>query len=296
MSEFKRGISQKFVDRLNAEYEARGWWRTIADDRELFIAIRKDYINIYLNGNSLLKLWLEGKELVGETHYKYLLAPESPHPYAKVFGGKPRIENAASFFMDDLSNLRDLKRSANVYYEEEKKGVHQIVMSNFNVIDVEIAFSAKNEKTSKSGASRIDFAALRHGQDGPEVVFYEAKLFANKELRASDEKIAVLNQLHRYKSFLHEKRTVLINSYRAVCGNLASLEGIKDRYKLMLDLMRNIEKLSVNEEVRLVIFGFDIDQSTGANWAVHHEKLEKALGERLLLKGDAKRFTKGISL
>jgi hypothetical protein len=72
MFHFKRGISQPFVDRLNDEYDAEGWWKAIADDRELFIAIRDGYINVYWKGNSLLKLWQAGNDLVGEIHYKYL--------------------------------------------------------------------------------------------------------------------------------------------------------------------------------------------------------------------------------
>lgn len=153
MSQFKRGISQQFVDRLNAEYKAGGWWRAIADDRELFVAIRKDYLNVYLNGNSLLKLWQEGNQLVGETHYKYLLAPETARPYVKVVGGKALIDEAAALFTSDLSDLAALKRAAKAYSGDEKKGVHQIAMSNPNVIDVEIAFGSENEDIGKKPRS-----------------------------------------------------------------------------------------------------------------------------------------------
>ena len=129
MSQFKKGISQQFVDRLNAEYKAGGWWKSIADDRDLFVAIRKDYLNVYLNGNSLLKLWQDGDQLVGETHYKYLLTPEMARPYVKVVGGKAAIDEAAALFNGDLSDMAALKRAANVYSGDEKKGVHQIVMT-----------------------------------------------------------------------------------------------------------------------------------------------------------------------
>ncbi len=33
MSQFKKGISQQFVDRLNAEYKAGGWWKSMAGRR-----------------------------------------------------------------------------------------------------------------------------------------------------------------------------------------------------------------------------------------------------------------------
>lgn len=295
MSQFKKGISQSFVDRLNAEYKAGGWWKSIADDRDLFIAIRKDYLNVYLNGNSLLKLWQEGDQLVGETHYKYLLTPETARPYVKVVGGKAAIDEAAALFNGDLSDLAALKRAANVYSGDEKKGVHQIVMSNPNVIDVEIAFGAENEKTGSITANRIDFAALRQGQTGPEVVFYEAKQFSNKELRAATENVPVLEQLRRYGSFLSNEQAALIESYRTVCGNLSALLGVNNRYSAMSAAMSNTAQLAIRPDVRLVIFGFDADQKDGANWSGHRGKLEAVLGDRLLLKGDANKFTNGIS-
>lgn len=297
---FIRGIDQLFVDRLNEEYEAGGWWKAIADDRELFVAIRKDYINVYWKGNSLLKLWLEGNDLVGKIHYKYLLHPESTQPYVKVINGQARLGSETSLFMPDFTHLTGLKRTANAYSGEEKESVHQILIHNPNVIDVEIAFSAENEKLGRATASRIDFAALRFEQSGPEIVFFEAKLFANKELRANGEGVPVLNQLRRYQNFLRDGQADLVRSYRKVCGNLISLKGIENRYAPMLDMMKDIAEnkcnFSIRENVRLVIFGFDIDQRDGANWAVHREKLKAVLGDNLLLKGDTKKFSNGISL
>ena len=295
MSQFQRGVSAKFVARLNVEYAKGGWWKTIADDRDLFIAIRKDYINVYLNGSSLLKLWLEGDELVGETHYKYLLIPETSRPYVKVVGGRALIESHADLFQPDLSNLQALKRAANTYSGGEKSGVHQIVMGNPNVIDVEIAFGAESERTGSITANRIDFAALRQQPAGLEVVFYEAKQFSSKELRASGASVPVLDQLRRYDSFLRNEQLALTNSYRTVCENLIALDGVRERYTSMQALMRDQPKFAIQSEVRLVVFGFDNDQKNGANWSGHRDKLKAVLGDKLLLKGDAKDFTNGIA-
>lgn len=296
MFRFERGISQKFVDRLNAEYTTGGWWRSIADDRDLFVAIRKDYINVYLNGNSLLELRMEGNELVGNTHYKYLLAPESKQPYIRMVGGQAQIDSHSDMFLPGFSRLQDIKRAAKAYGGGEKRGVHQIVMSNPNVIDVEIAFGNENEKTGKNTAKRIDFAALRRQPTGIEIVFYEAKQFANKELRADGDDIPVLGQLQRYEAFLRSEKQALIDSYRTVCNNLVALDGVNKRYTPMQDSMRDLSNPTIQDEVRLVVFGFDNDQKKdGSNWSGHREKLRARLGEKLLLKGDAKEFTNGIA-
>jgi hypothetical protein len=299
MVPFKRGISRNFVDRLNAEYEKGGWWKAIADDRELIVAIRSEYINVYWKGNSLLKLRLNGGDLIGEIHYKYLLRPDFEQPYVKVTGGQAKIDSAANQFIDDISDLDRLKRAANPYAGDEKKGVHQIVMSNPNIVDVEIAFSAENKKSGAVTADRIDFSALKLEPSGPEIVFYEAKIFGNKELRANGANVPVLRQLGRYQDFLGSGQAGLIDSYRQVCGNLAALSGVSNRYAPMLGMMKDIAEskcsLSICPDVRLVIFGFDNDQRIGATWKVHCGKLRDALGEKLLLKGAAKEFTTGIS-
>lgn len=92
---------------------------------------------------------------------------------------------------------------------------------------------------------------------------------------------------------------MLARSYRAVCGNLVALDGVRDRYAASLDLMHrlagNDAVLHVSESVRLVVFGFDSDQRDGKVWRGHREKLEAALGKDLLLKGDPQGFTRGIS-
>ena len=301
MFRFNKGITQQFVDRLNDEYMAGGWWKEIADDRELVIAIRDGYINVYWKGNSLLKLRQEGNDLIGEIHYKYLLRPELAQPYVKVMNGQTRLGSADILFMPDLTNLTGLKRAANVYAGEEKEGVYQIVIHNPNVIDVEIAFSAEKEKMGRPTASRIDFCALKFEKSGPEIMFYEAKLFANKELRANGENIPVIGQLGRYQKFLRDRdgQVDLIRSYREVCGNLVSLKGVCNRYVDMLNVMKDIAddkcSLSIHDHVRLVIFGFDQDQRDGTNWAGHREKLKAVLGDNLLLKGNPNKFSNGIS-
>jgi len=301
MFKFSHVISAPFVDRLNREYNLGGWWKAIADDRELFVAMRDEYINVYWKGNSLLKLRFKDGELIGETHYKYLLRPEvETQTYVRIENGQTKLAAPANLFMPDISDLAALKRAANVYAGDEKKGVHQIVMSNANVIDVEIAFSTEHEKTGLLTAKRIDFSALKMAPSGPEIVFFEAKLFTNKELRADGPVVPVFGQLNQYRNYLGDALNVsnLITSYRQTCGNLVSLEGVCNRYGAMLEVMKEIAAnkvdLKINSDVRLVVFGFDSDQKDGKVWAGHRQKLE-ALGENLLLKGSAQGFTRGIS-
>lgn len=302
MFQFKRGLSPKFVDLLNAEYEKDGWWKSIADDPSLFIGIRDEYLNVYWKGNSLLRLWPQGDTLSGSVHYKYLLRPEmSTSPYLPFDGSRIQLGQPADFFLADLSDLSALKRAADRYAGEEKTGVHNIAMSNPNIIDVEIAFGAENEspKTRDLVVQRIDFAAVTQGKTGPELIFYEAKSFSSPELRSNGKAASVVGQLERYQVFLRNEKAALIKAYRTVCANVLALRGVQDRFAPKRELLSGIAAgtvdFTINDDVRLVVFGFDSDQRDGTVWAEHRDKLKAALGERLLLKGSAKNFTRGIS-
>lgn len=290
---FNHGIGRDFVIRLNDEYERGGWWRAIVSDPGLFIAIRDGYLNVYQNGCSLLKLTLDGERLVGETHYKYLLRADMAKPYIPIHAGMVKLPDPATLFHADLSDIPALKRAAAAYVGDEKAGVHRIVMGNPNVIDVEIAFGLEGNGTETPSTRRIDFAALCPATDRGQLVFYEAKVFANKEIRAIDgNPPPVIGQIEGYRKLLAEHAPRLEHSYRAVCGNLAALEGVRERYAASLDLLSRIAggdaTLHVSDAVRLVVFGFDADQKDGKIWAGHRQKLEAALGKRLLLKGSPK--------
>lgn len=287
---FNRGINGEFVRRLNTEYQRGGWWRTMASDPTLFIAIRDGYLNVYYNGNSLLKLSLDGERLAGEIHYKYLLRPDMPNLYVPVDDGNVKLADSAAYLQTDLSDVPALKRVAAVYGGAEKAGVHQIVLDNPSVVDVEIAFGLNGSDQKAPATRRVDFAALHPATNGAEVIFFEAKLFANKELRASgDNTPPVVEQINGYRKLLVEHAAAISNSYRAVCANLLALEGVKERYASASDLMAGVASgkmaLHISDEVRLAVFGYDADQEKGAVWARHRTKLDDALGHRLLLKG-----------
>lgn len=212
--------------------------------------------------------------------------------------------NHADFFFSDFSDVSALKRAADVYAGEEKIGVHKIVMSNPNIIDVEIAFSTTNEKSGARVAQRIDFAALKRDGAAWELVLYEAKAFSNPELRATGEGVPVLKQIEGYKQFLRAARDEITDSYRTVCGNLLALHGVNKRLGNLQHGLKEIAEgwcdFRVSDDVRLVVFGYDSDQANGKVWGKHLEKLcvpgslEK--GRTLLLCGDPKQLTNGISL
>lgn len=294
---FKRGLDQNFVDLLNEMYnEPGGWWRKFVKDEELFLAIRNNYINVYYRGNNLLKLERQGRgrnrTIVGKIHYKYLLQPRVDEPYVEVVDGKLCFQDTKGLFFESL-DIKKLKATADPYAGPEKTGVYEIICANRNILDTEVGFSTPR--------SYVDFSALIETEQGVKIVFFEAKHFTNKELRANNKKVPkVVDQIEKYARLLQEHHKEVIKSYCQVCCNLRDLRGFAEKctkwHKMIEDIANEQKNLCVDTNPRLVVFGYDRDQENGDVWKGHREKLEDKIGKsRVLLKGDSKGFTCGIS-
>jgi hypothetical protein len=298
MTKFRKGLSEKFVAALNTEYDQGNWWRSIMSDRDLYLGIRDDSLNVYYKGNSLLRLRLAGEVLQAEVHYKYLLHPEAKPTYIEFTGGRRAGRLGDDLFLNALDPAF-LKLASTWYAREEKQAVHEILRSNPNIVDVEIALAGGREGSDRQSAKRIDFAAIQPRDNGLQLVFFEAKHFANLELRASGEAIpSVIRQIRGYEKLLSDHQADIEKTYRIVCENLCKLHGVREEVKALAERVVSGTPFSVNLLPRLVIFGFDDDQKNGKVWSVHRAKLEdgtNGLGAgRVLLRGSAKGFCKGI--
>lgn len=301
MNTFNRGLDDAFVTALNEKYDESGWWRKIVDDQEIFLAIRENYVNVYYRGCSLLRLDWKAGAIIGETHYKYLLNPSISKPYAKVDDGQVSLPgDTRSLFLNSLDDLSGVKKAARPYAGDEKTAVHDILAANPNILDVEIAFGTGGTGKTDPSAPRVDFAAIQNSGEGAKIVFFEAKHFDNKALRASgDAKPDVVRQIEAYSGQLKEHRAAVIESYRRVCGNLRHLHGVPERHPhrhaMIEGLADRSRALDVDEHPVLILFGFDEDQKKGTIWKEHHGKLKRYLPERIQLKGYSKDFVRGIS-
>ncbi|MDE0029245.1 MAG: hypothetical protein OXU42_07590 [Deltaproteobacteria bacterium] len=292
MATFDRGLDDEFVECLNMEYAKGGWWRAFVDDRELFVAIRDNRLNVYYHGCSLAEIWCEAGAVVGRTHYKYLLRPSVDDPYVGFVDGAYRFpEDASSLFVESPKEVKDIKRAANAYVGEEKAGVQRVIDVNPNILDVEIGFGLPRTAETRPSAPRVDFAALQVSDDGATVVFFEAKRFANRDLRAEKGRTPrVIEQIREYSALLDQNRARIVDRYRHVCRNLRCLRGVAKRRPERHALLESIAEkpLSIDAKPRLVVFGFDAAQRDGRVWKGHRQRLVEVLGrQRVLLKGKA---------
>ena len=300
---FSRGLQAEFVEALNKLYDQPdSWWRRLVDDRGLFLAVRNNYVNVYWLGCSLLKLKPQAGGVFGEVHYKYLLRPRlTTSEYIKVVDGRPApLPPVEEVFTRTLAETDALKTAAGPYAGAEKAGVHDVVLSNWNVVDIEIAFATSSNDETESSAPRVDFAALQRRNKHIEIAFFEAKDFTNRELRRrGDADPEVIGQIETYSGLLCDRHDEIVDSYRRVCGNLLRLRGLDERHAERHEMLKGIADsstpLKVNVEPRLVVFGFDADQRDGKNWRTHRDKLRHQLGDRVIFRGNPKGFTRGIS-
>ena len=97
---------------------------------------------------------------------------------------------------------------------------------------------------------------------------------------------------------LKQNRKMVAESYGRICRNFVCLRGMSERHPKRHAMLERIKdkRLSINENPRLVVFGFDDAQKKGKDWKPHRQKLDQTLGrERVLLKGKSKKFRRGIS-
>ena len=309
MTSFKRGLSDEFVAVLKKGAERNSWWKKIIGDKTLFVAIRDEYINVYYQGNSVIRLDFIQGALIAKTHYKYLIKPslqEGENCLIKTTENMVFIpENSAGSFdkylTHNLEGIESIKKASTAYGGVEKEGIQKILNSNNNIVDLEIALTQKalqaEEDINKDTAKRIDFAAIHEvGHNQFELVFFEAKHYSNKELRAKGDALpkVIETQIPTYEKLLADYEEDILKSYQTVCKNLIDIAPHR-KFSKAINAIANGAEFRVNLKPRLVIFGFDDDQKKGALFNSRIRKLTGFMGKkRILLKGDPNGFVTGI--
>jgi hypothetical protein len=305
--EYCRHISKEFILALNALHasDQGGWWRGLLADKDLFVALRNESLNAYYRGCSIAELRLVGGEVRAFTHYKYLLKPALKSPMVEARQGEFQFPAAwqrsdGTPFTSSLADLAAIKRAAKPYAGREKKFVGDVIRLNDSVFDVEIALTRQAEQdpqeadeeapeaTSRTSPDRIDIAALKASGQGIELVFYEAKLFGNNELRARENTPAVIGQIERYEKLLENYQAAIKDSCLKAAQNVLDLNGFTTSRKVQAEkLLEKRDSFTINTQPVLIVGGFDVDQRDGQVWKSHHDKLVAALGTRLKVVGDA---------
>jgi hypothetical protein len=291
MSKFNRGLSPEFIHQLDEEAKKNSWWADVLNDPKLFVAVRKEYLNVYWRGQSLFRV---APGLSVTTHVKFLVDPKLADQVSLIAGefkiGELRERGFISQYKGP-ETLAKLKTAAGLFSGLEKTGCHEIAVGKSPVIDCEIAFGYDDDKTApsvdppsqtdapargvRSGAPRADLATLEpEGDGGAHLVFWEAKHFDNSELRArAGRPVPIWNQVKAYREYISGHRDQIMCSYTKVAANLVAIDLMRQEpYRrlspLIGEVAANTRKLTLGKvpKVGLVIFGFDKAERDDLYW------------------------------
>jgi hypothetical protein len=145
----------------------------------------------------------------------------------------------------------------------------------------------------------MDIVALEEGQSGIRIVFYEAKLMSNGELRSRTWEPKVLHQLKKYETYVSDpsRREQIIAAYRETCGllyEIAQMRGV-EAGSLIQKIARNSDiPLDLDPKPRLVVFSDDEHRYNKSDWKPH-EKVLLDSGYPLLIADKASEIRLGAA-
>ncbi|WP_342147996.1 hypothetical protein [Methylorubrum sp. SB2] len=287
---FDRALNDSFVKRLAEEAAAGGWWRDVLADPKLLIAPRRTDLNVYWRGQALFNVSCPRGQLVVTTHEKFLVDPALAGQ-VPLLGGRfdtaASLERALIRDFEGPTTLSKMKRAAALFSGEEKTGCHEIAVGNASVLDVEIAFPGRYAVADgeERSAPRIDLASVEADGENARLVFWEAKAYANGELRAfGDSTAPVCEQIETYRLALVQHRTDIEASYTAVAANLVAFKdmGWTRALSPVIEAVGRGDRrltLGATPKVGLLVFGFDNAQKNEPRWKKHLGKLGVAIGD-----------------
>lgn len=273
---FKRNLDQEFILALNHLYDQPdSWWRKLVDSKDVFFAIRNNYISAYSSGMSIGKIIQEKGQIRLLVHEEYLtLTSREP----KVDLLSPQTNRTRQVIYDVkgyFNHLSRIKKRAGRFAGDERKGTNKVACRNLTVLDMEIAFEdnldrdpdPENEQEVPASQGRIDLIVLTQNL---RLVAVEAKLYANGELRAKGTP-KVCSQLKDYFLFLsnnqHQRQLKL--AYQNVVSIFGNLSGkffeSRKGHQNWVNAQANPNSISIDPVPRLLIFGFDGLQEKGVH-------------------------------
>lgn len=241
----KRRLEKIIEDKL---ISSRLWSNEIKQDckkQNVFLAIRDNRIDLYHKGGKLFTYDRNGFK----THLKYASVISS--------NGKDYLTEAElldyKLASDFESNYQRIKENCSNYTGIEALGVSEIYHkhsylsdSNVVVLDVEISFESLNEENTQD---RIDI--LLFNKESKTLQFVEAKHFSNSEIW-SRKTPKVISQIKRYESQLLKRKKEILAEY------IDYIKIINKIFGIALP-----DPVEVDDNVTLLIFGFDNDQKNG---------------------------------
>lgn len=244
------------------------------------LAVRNGTLNFYRRGQSVAKVgfgrdkapylevhvaYVTGEKGLGQ-HYARLSSTEL---YCNTFDGPlPSYEG--------LDTLARWVARADGHKGDEKEFVDKLVTHNPQVIDLEMGLSDYKPEAGKSTAPRMDLVALEDFGGALRIVFWEAKMMNNGELRCQPgtKDPHIVGQLNKYTTWLGQGKNEadVIEAYQANCCLLVDLHalarGVNSEIKALDPTIIRAAKgppLAVDDRPRVIVRDPDTNKSWTSN-------------------------------
>lgn len=265
--------------------------KTSAPD-SLRLCVRNGYLNFYRAGQSIAAVrLLQNGRPQAEIHNKYVYGPPGQgQSYVKLTAEGYPDKDSGKLIQYEKDRVKDWIKAVNGctdgsgHIGDEKRFVDQIVGKNPNVIDLEMAVPAFEDKNGVRRAPRMDLVALERTGDGWMVVFWEVKRVDDGRARSRGDVPKVCQkQLMPFAEWLENNQDLVAKAYQTVCRCLVEFHGhAKRRRPDIGDLGDGIRavatpgapKLSVDLKPRILIDDYTLPDESFTN-NKHLEKLRK---------------------
>ncbi len=267
---FDRNLDKKFIAALNHLHDdATSWWHILAEDSEVFLAVRHNAINAYARGGSVGRILWDGRAIHLHVNRAYLAFPAKDDGAAYVdllAPGNPLAVTIITNVSDFVGHLTPIKEIVQTYFGRERQGENLIATHVTEVIDIEAAFDTTSEDRQSETEPACKDTSIRQGRVdlvvvSPEgrIVFTEAKIFANRDIRPGSTP-RVCEQLILYHNWIKNREGEIQAAYCRLREYYRSLHGrFFDKRFHGPDC-----ELTVDPIPRLLVYGFDDLQQAGA--------------------------------
>ena len=246
--------------------------------RPLLLAVRGGYLSAYVEGQSVLKIKFDNARrptrLQARIHRKFLgeaVGQKLVMFDGSAIDGAPFLPGKSlPYWISRAQGYARGNGDAGTF--SEKQGSAIIAACNPHVIDVEMGLPGVT-------ANMIDIVALEQAGSAINIVFYEAKVFENSDLKANNLRPNVLRQLDRYETWLTSDDRVgeVVRAYRKACKVLVALREMQGVTvdDLVVEASQNGSKLMIDPRPRLIVFGFK-ESELDRYWKRHETTLRRA--------------------
>ena len=289
MGTFGRRLPKESWDALEDLMCKASWWPDLlahwapsGNESGLRLAIRDGYINFYLAGQSIGKLTFGhgGNKPTIHVHHKYVIPNAQGQRYLKCSGESGLDDHGRPVHWSGSDMLQEWMSYSGRHRGNEKTCIEKVVAMSPKVIDLEMGLPAiEGQKT----ALRMDIVSLEPAMDRIRLVFWEAKMIGNSELRSKTHKPKVVKQVHAYKAYLTDgaRRQRIVEAYRESCRiirdlhRMASCKTTKSPLDpLILAAAEPDSPLEIEQSPRLLIFD-DERKRREDKWQEHLDVLCK---------------------